>query len=448
MASSVIADGGTRPVTSWTAASWVVPAIVALALALRLALIVLLPLTPASDAGWYVVRAAEMAHGLGYQEAGHPTAFWPVGWPALLAAATWLTNSTAVASALLNLVAAAAMVLLIGWFVRTVGGSKGAARTAMLLYAIYPSPIVYTAAALSETSSTAIAMAAFALLVAGRRRAWMLVLSGLLFGAATLMRAQMLLFPIGAAVALVLVFRDMRWRDAARAALLVHLALAAVVLPWSLRNERVLGSFVLVSTNGGLALFTGANDQATGDWFDWEHTPLWDRTGIPFAQRVERQVELDHRFKSLAKDWIAANPGRWTALGVKKMALLWRKDTDAFWALDESYPAWHRAWTVVQAADQLYYMLLLALAAWPLFVGARAVIRRDWRRAPLALLGCMPTFVTLTAFGFSGQIRYHFPAMPFIAAAAGVALAALCRRRRGSAEPILSPPSGSDPRAA
>jgi 4-amino-4-deoxy-L-arabinose transferase-like glycosyltransferase len=448
MASPVIARDDARPATSWASAPWVVPGIVALALVVRLALIVWLPLTPFSDAGWYVARANEMAHGLGFQEAGHPTAFWPVGWPALLAGATLLTGSTAIANAAVNMLAALVTVLLIGWFVRTVGGSEGAARIAMLLYAIYPSPIVYTGAALSEVTSTSTAMAAFALLIAGRRRAWMLVLSGLLFGIATLMRAQMLLFPIGAIVALLLVFRDLRWRDAARAALLVHFALAAVVLPWSLRNERALGSFVLVSTNGGLALFTGANDQATGDWFDWEHTPLWDRTGIPFAQRVERQVELDHRFKTLAKDWIAANPARWTALGIKKMALLWRKDTDAFWALDESYPAWHRAWTVAQAADQLYYMLLFALAIWPLFAGAKAVIRRDRGRAPLALLGCMPAFVTLTAFGFTGQIRYHFPAMPFIAAAAGITLAELWRRRRGDAEPLLSRPSGYDRRAA
>jgi len=431
----------------WASGPRVVPAIVALAIALRLALIVLLPLRPFSDAAWYVARANEMAHGLGFQEAGHPTAFWPVGWPALLAGATSLTGSTIVACALVNMLAAVATVLLIGWFVRTAGASEGAARTAMLLYAIYPSPIVYTGAAVSETASTAVAMAAFALLIAGRRRWWMLALSGLLFGVGTLMRAQLMLFPIGGIIALMLVFRDMRWRDAVRAALVVHIALAAVVLPWSLRNERVLGSFVLVSTNGGVALFTGANDRATGEWFEWEHTPLWDKTGIPFAERVERQVELDNRFRTLAKDWIAAHPLRWSTLGLKKMALLWRKDSDAFWALDGTYPAWRPAWTAAQVIDQLYYLLLLALAAWPLFVGARAVLRRDWAHAPLALLGCMPVFVTLTAFGFTGQIRYHFPAMPFVAAAAGIALAEAWRRRQGRSA-ALSPPSGYDPQAA
>ena len=424
-----------RPVPAWISARWVVPAIVALALALRIALILTLPQTPFSDGEWYLTRAAEMARGMGYQEAGHPTAFWPVGFPALLAGAASLTGSATLGYLLVNLVSAAALVLLVGWFARAVGGSEAAARLAMLLYAIYPSPIVYTGAPLSETSSTAVSMAAFALLIAGRRRPWMLAASGLLFGAATLMRAQMLLFPAGAIVALLLVFRDVRWRDAARAALIVYLALLAVVLPWSLRNERVLGSFVLVSTNGGMSLYTGANDQATGDWFAWEHTPLWDRTGIPFAQRVERQVELDHRFKALSVDWIKANPVRWSTLGFKKMALLWRKDTDAFWSLDESYPAMHASWTIAQALDQGYYMLLIALALWPLWLGVRAALRRDWARAPLALLGCMPAFATLTAFGFTGQIRYHYPAMPFVIAAAGWTLASLLARVQPAGRP-------------
>ena len=79
----------------------------------------------------------------------------------------------------------------------------------------------------------------------------------------------------------------------------------------------------------------------------------------------------------------------------------------------------------------------------------RSVIRRDWQRAPLALLGCMPAFVTLTAFGFTGQIRFHFPAMPFIAAAAGIALADWWQRRARPATGVaVNRPSGSDPRAA
>ena len=346
-----------------------------------------------------------------------------------------MAGSGAAASALVNLAGAAATLALVLWFARAIGANRLGAVVAGLLYALYPAQIVYAGAPLSEVSSTAVAMAAFALLIAGRQRWPLLVLAGLLFGAGTLMRAQLMLFPIGGIAALMLVEPRFRWRAAARATLIVHLALAAVVLPWTLRNEAVLGAPVLVSTNGGMSLYTGASDEATGDWYPWEHTAIWDRSGIPFAQRVERQVELDARFKALAKDWIAAHPGRWTALGVKKAALVWRKDSDAFWSMHESYPHQERLWTVVALADQLYYFALLALALPALVVGARAIIRRDSTRARLALLGCVPAFVTLTAFGFTGQIRYHFPAMPFLIVAAGWTVAEWLNRRSGSDRP-------------
>lgn len=409
-------------------ARWVVPALFALAIGLRLAMVLLLPQVPMSDAEWYVVRAGEMVRGLGYQEAGHPTAFWPVGFPALLAASMWLFGGSLVGPMIVNLVSAAVIFGLVLWFARALGLPPLAGRVAALLYALYPAHIAYSGVAASETASTAVAMAAFALLLRGRHRPLLLVASGVMFGAATLMRAQMMLFPIGGLVAIGWALRDMRLREMVRAAVILHLAMAAVVLPWSVRNERVLGAFVPVSTNGGVALYTGANDQATGDWFAWEHGPLWERSGIPFAQRVERQVELDVRFKRLAKDWIAANPGRWTLLGFKKMALLWRKDTDGFWSLDESYPDHGTAVRAAQAGNQLYYVMLLALGLPGIGLGVIAMLRRRRERAPLALLACMPVFATLTAFGFSGQIRYHYPAMPFVVIGAGWTLALLLRR--------------------
>ena len=221
-----------------------------------------------------------------------------------------------------------------------------------------------------------------------------------------------------------------RSRKALIAGLLVYAGIAAVVAPWTIRNQREMHAFVPVSTNGGVALFTGANEYATGDWFAWEHTPLWDRSGYPFSKRVEHQVEIDRAFRKLSWDYIEAHPGDWAVLGFRKMGLLWLKDSDAFWSLDKSHPRGRAAWTLMQAANQLYYMLLLGLGAAGLIAGLRGLVRRDRRTAPLALLGCMPAFATLTAFGFTGQVRYHHPAMPFLVIAAGWTLAAIARLRR------------------
>lgn len=419
--------------TRWTA--WfesdrrVVPALFALMLLVRLAMLVLLPQQAMSDGEWYMVRAAEMARGMGYQEAGHPTAFWPVGYPALLAASLWLFGPGLLGPLLVNLLSSTAILAAMLVLGRALGLAPLALRIAALLYALYPAHIAYAGQPCSETASTAVALLAFALLVVRRERPAALIGAGVLFGLATLMRAQMMLFPAGVIVAMLIAFHDFGWRKGARAMVLVHLALAATVLPWTIRNDQQMGSVIPVSTNGGVALFYGANDRATGDWFAWERTPYWDKAvGIPYAQRVERQVEIDHRLKARASEWIAAHPARWTALGVRKAALVWLKDTDAFWALDKSYPQAGGAVRAVQALDQLYYLLLLVLGGAALAVAIRARAGGDRALAPLLMLGCMPAFVTITAFGFTGQTRYHYPAMPFVILAAGWTLAVLLRR--------------------
>jgi hypothetical protein len=89
--------------------------------------------------------------------------------------------------------------------------------------------------------------------------------------------------------------------------------------------------------------------------------------------------------------------------------------------------------TAAQWANQLFYVGLLALSLFCFIAAAGAVLRRGDRLKPLALLFCMPVFVTILAFVFTGQIRYHFPAMPFLAVAAAWTLVHFARLRFGAA---------------
>ncbi|WP_174297472.1 hypothetical protein [Sphingomonas bacterium] len=417
----------------------VVPVLFVLTIGTRLALMLLVPQRPVSDAQWYMVRAAEMARGLGYQEAGHPTAFWPVGYPALLAASLWSCGPSLLGPMLLNLAGAAATLALVLGFGRALGIDRTAARMAGLILAVYPASIAYAGQAMSETVATALGMSAFLLLIVGRHRAPLVLLAGIAFGLATLMRAQMLLFPAGAVIGIALACRDWRPRQALAAGLLCYAGLAATVLPWTWRNVTVMNAPVLVSTNGGVALYTGANDLADGDFMAVERTPLWAQVGIPFADRIARQVDIDDRYKALARAWIARHPARWLALGPRKVMLVWRKDSDAFWALEASYPERSRTWTIVAGVNQLGYLAVLALAAVSLVPAAIGAVRRGPAQ-PLALLVPMPVFVSATAFGFTGQTRYHAPAMPFLILAAGVTIVRVAARLRRSAIGIAAPP--------
>ncbi|RSY88709.1 hypothetical protein DAH66_04470 [Sphingomonas koreensis] len=427
-----------QAVNHFTTSPRIVPAIFAVALTLRILSVVFLPIEPDSDALWYLLRAGEMAEGGGYQESGHPTAFWPVGYPALLAASMTIFGPSLFGPILLNLAAVALKLWLILWFSRRLELGEAIGRGAALLYALYPSHIVYVGTAASEVTATAITMAAMALLLAARGRIGLSLFAGLVFGVATLTRPQTLLFAPLLIALMWLTLRSYGWRRALVSGVACYGALMLVVLPWTARNAMVLGAPVLVSTNGGVALQAGANRLADGGYFQVEKSALWQDTGIDFRRRVQDQVEMDRRLKAMAIDWIKANPADWFLLGFRKIAALWGKDSDAFWSLDASHAQWKPVWTGVKAANQLYYLGLLALGALALSIGARAAWRRDMRVAPLLIVGAMPFFCTALAFGFTGQTRYHFPAMPFMCIAAAYAIARLSRARQEAQKTALA----------
>lgn len=409
--------------------------IIIVAVFIRLALVLALPQLPFSDGSYYVERARELAEGLGYQELGRPTAFWPVGYPALLAGGFSLAGPSLWVAVAFNLIGAVMILCLIYWFGCNVAGSKKGALIAAALYAIYPAHIAYTGTILSETTSTAMTMLAMAVLVGGRGRWGMILLAGLLFGLTTLMRAQTLYFPIGVLIAMAILYRDFSLRRAAKAAILLYAGLFTILTPWVVRNQDQLGAPVLVSTNGGVALYTGAFDGATGDHVNWD-AEMWNKAGIPFEQRVEREVEADKMLRAKAVQWIKDHPDRYFGMVPKKVILLWSKDSDGFWGLKNTYPQHERALTVMQWVNQIFYMLILLFAAPCLVVGLKGWFSGDEPQRRLLMLFLMPAFVSILAAVFSGQVRYHYGAMPFLLVAAGWTLAMLLQRvTKGKAAP-------------
>jgi 4-amino-4-deoxy-L-arabinose transferase-like glycosyltransferase len=408
---------------------WCLPGIITLGLVIRVLLLTILPQQPFSDGVFYMDRARELLAGIGFQDQGSPTAYWPPGQTFLIAGTMAVFGTSLLGPMLLNLVCAGVITWLTAWFGTRLCGNHRVGLVAAALYAVYPAHIAYTGTPLSETSSTALIMAGLAMMIARRDSRVGLFGAGLVFGVATLVRAQLMYFPAGVLVALVLLYADFSWRRAVLGGLVLYLGLIATVLPWSLRNQRVLGSFVLVSTNGGVALSTGASPEATGDHVEWDRA-MWERSGVPFEQRISRQVEVDRNLKKQASNWIKQNPGRYISMMPKKAALLWMKDSDGFWGLKGSYPALDRPLTIAQWVNQAFYMLLLLLSLPCLWAGLSGWLGRDLKEnAPLLMLFLMPAFSTLTAILFTGQVRYHFGAMPFLVAAAAWTLMRLATRK-------------------
>lgn len=396
---------------------------------------ILMDVTPSSDAAWYFSRAQMLADGRGYLgDHGQPTAYWPPGWPLALSLAFRAFGASVGTVGLFNL----ACSVLAGWLTldlaRTLFRSELAARLALLALAVYPNAILYVPLALTEVFYTTLLLAGCWLLIV-RKGAVRIVLAGLVFGVATLVKAQTLVVvPLIFAIGLFRAPDVLRRIPGIAARFVVLIAFAAlVVAPWTFRNHAVLGAWVPVSTNGGATLITGNNDTARGGF-----TPE-----DPVVRNLEARTDLDElaydkEATRLAKEWIAAHPARFVMLMPMKLARLWGPDGEGQWAYETGSPAYAAApmaFTALRVANQLWYYALLALfaIALPLMVrqrrraGERLV---DWWLLPYGIA----LYPSAIAMVFSGQSRFHYPVMPFVCMAAAWVVAHYAAELRRSSE--------------
>jgi 4-amino-4-deoxy-L-arabinose transferase-like glycosyltransferase len=192
---------------------------------------------------------------------GHPSAFWPPGYPALLAGVYALAGPSVVAVRIVQCVLDAATALVAYALARRVLDARGAvlAALATALYPLY----VYSAATFFPASLLVLllGLVVLLLLVALERRSLAIAaLAGLLGGWAALTAASSLpaLLACAAWTGAQVACPDRTVRvPGLRIAAVFLLPLTLVVGLWTARNERVFHAPVLVSTNGGYNFWLG-----------------------------------------------------------------------------------------------------------------------------------------------------------------------------------------------
>jgi 4-amino-4-deoxy-L-arabinose transferase-like glycosyltransferase len=407
---------------------WFVPAALAVWVLLRLALMFLVPVAPVSDALWYHDSAVSIAQGLGYNRNGAPTAFWPVGYPAFLATFYWLLGANPGVGQAANLLLSVLTFFLVLAIGREVSGSERGARLAVLLLAFYPNYIAYPSLLFSETLFTTLLLTIVWLYL--RQTRWvMIVVIGVLCGAATLVKAQaLLLAPLLVIFNTVVIARGRaRLAVLARGALLC-LVMLATLMPWSYRNFQAIHAPVLVSTNGGITMLTGNNPSMRPDYRTDFH--LDDPLVVSLGHPAGDEVEIDHRAQRLALEWMRGNPAQFLALIPHKVFRLWAPDGEAVWSYQKMGTAYdtHRwAYRAVRVINQAYYVLmLLAALAFPLLYRRRAAGRGS---AWIWFCYFFSLYITLVSIVFSGQSRFHFPVMALLVINAAWSLRLVMRGR-------------------
>jgi 4-amino-4-deoxy-L-arabinose transferase-like glycosyltransferase len=215
-----------------------------------------------SDSYFYYLSARSISEGHGYSIMGHPTAFFPVGWPAFLAGVFLIVGPSVAAIKAANLVLWALSAGLAYALGRQLRG-RAVGLVSGVLVAVSPTMTPYVMRASSEALFVPLLLAVCLLLTKKDGASPSLprsALAGVLLGLAILVRATAMLLPL--VLPLWLLLRRPP-RESWRSAALLALASVLVLVPWAVRNAAVMHTAGL-STNGGYTIWIGANPNATG----------------------------------------------------------------------------------------------------------------------------------------------------------------------------------------
>lgn len=377
---------------------------------------------PILDEGAYLKLATQLAAGGGYEGT-----FRPPGYPAFLA--FWLAIGAGTLGIRLAQVALSAWSTVLMYRLGGRVGGERVGRVAALLFAFDPVLIAFSHRLWSETLFLTLLLLVLDRLTrepeSGRWTPW--ALAGVLLGAGALVRPMLVTFLPFLALWLgwtAWLNRPASGRLALREPLLrcsvIVFFCLAVILPWTLRNERVTGTFVLIDSNGPFNFLVGSQPEAA---FVDKDDRWSDRYGTVDGRPYQLVVtENAARAQTLAMEqaWtnIAAQPGQFLTKSVWEAGHLWTLDSFLLRHLrNDWYGAGVPGWvTPLMTLVTVGFWVGLALAG---LAGLSLMLDR-----PLARFGMLWALQATLLFGATYALsRYSVPLRPFLALGAAGLLA-------------------------
>lgn len=424
-------------------------AIVAVAGLLRLAWAVQVrPLPPvdwfySGDQYSYFHYGNEIARGRGYISyiTGDATAYYPIGYPALLGALYWVVFHTPIpdnplfATALFHVAISTASV----WLVFVIGRAMASVRVGLVaaaLMALFPNLVYQVATVQLETTFVFLVLASLAVIVthdwsSGAPSMRRLVAFGLVLGGTVVLR------PFGAVLLAGLLGACLAIGAGARAtvrSLAVPVALVvALSVPWTVRNLDAMGAFIPSSTNMGDTLCIDRNLDAQGGFRFADH----DGCADPDLPEVERNRENTKK----AIEFVLEHPDRELLQIVRRAKIMFADDHDGIIAVQTLGGGAFLSEGVVDVAIPVadwYFRLLLVVAV----VGLPLHLCRQRRPERYLVLSGLLGLLVIPLLLW-GNPRFHIPLAPFMALSAALAVDAAWRRwrdREESPEPAEGQP--------
>jgi len=348
---------------------------------------------PVWDGHYYHFGAERIADGFGYSEdaiiAGHkvakPWVHYPVGYSGLLGMLYKAFGSGLLVAPIVNALLGALLVVVVHRLARLYL-SERRAQAAAILAALHPGLIAYSPVVMTEPLAALLILGAF-LAALKFSKWWGPAIFGLVLGLATLVRPSSLL-----CLPLLLFTVKFDWLGMAKQLSLALVCCLLPVLPWTLRNCKVMDGCALVSTNGGWNLAIGSFTE------DGRFRTLRADDGCKI---VTGQVQQDRCWAEIGKKRIAADPIAWLAKAPKKLAQTYNHESFAIEYLHEADPdAWpEQRRRAGRELLTLFHRLLMIGAA--LSVVAMAGYRPRAGKPYLAQTALLLTIAGISAYGFA-----------------------------------------------
>ena len=351
-----------------------------------------------SDELDYHTLAANLSTTFHYAAHGLPTAYRPIGYPAIIALVYWIAGIHPIVVKVFQAIVDSSIVLVVP---RLMSHSTDNAKLyAAGAWASFPSAILYPNLLMTECIYTALVVAAALLYVKESDRSIQrCILLGVVCGTLTLIKPATILF-FAALGALALKKRESRQNIAA-----VCIAFVLVVTPWVVRNWVVIGE-PTIATNSGVNLLIGNNPHANGSYNA--------SVDVLALDSVANEADRDKLAFSTGVRYIVSRPFRFVVNAGKKYAHLF--SSESFLAVTQFHPnpnnveqSLSEKYASISSVVRLIINVPYAAALLVGFLGFISAKRtRLWYffAALLTSLLC----IHLTTFGGN---RFHFPLMPF-----------------------------------
>jgi 4-amino-4-deoxy-L-arabinose transferase-like glycosyltransferase len=295
----------------------------------------------------------------------------------------------------------------------------------------YPFFILYANVLLTETLSVLFVCIMVLLLMrfVQERKTADICLAGVAAGLGCLARPPLLMLLPVTFIWLLIVMRK-ECGPALRACVLFSLLAVVVISPWTYRNYSVHGELMPITSLGGLTLWYGNSELATGNLGD-DYSRMTREMPDP---GTISETEINRYFRRIALDYMRDNPKRTVVLGVNKCAHFWRPSGFRIPGLIEKTPGWLRF-----ALGFFTYMPLLLLFLYELIVRLRD--RTLMRNSGVLLIFLYIAVFTIMHCVFPSVPRYRAPIMPLVIALAGSAVVRLWDRLQSGAKQSTPSPS-------